>query len=325
MLFDTAISTSNQGDEIIYEDCKKGLNPILHNAMIFRMGTHIVNYSSYQLIRKEDVKIKRICDGADYKFICGTNLVADDLRGVNPQWMVNQVNARLYKDSVFVGVGRKSDYKKPNSYTKKLYDKVLSKEYAHSVRDEDTKIILEDMGFKAINTGCPTLWGFNKDKCAAIPTKKADEVIFTVSGFYYQRNPEADKKMIETLRKNYSKLYFWAQAVRDEEYCREITDMSDITCIYSLEKYKEVLNSGNVDYVGTRLHGGVFAMQNDCRALVIAIDQRARGFHRDNNISILERDNIDELDRIINSDIITDIHVDEAAIAEFLNQFEHTI
>jgi len=323
LLFDTAINTSNLGDEIIYDDCKKGLSGILDNALVFRLGTHVSNYSAYQLLRKEDRKIERLCDWSDYKFICGTNLLSDNLKGVNPQWMLNPINARLYTDSILVGVGKISDYTEPNRYTKKLYNKILSKKYKHSVRDEDAKRVLEDMGFSAINTGCPTLWGFTEEKCKAIPTKKAKNVVFSVSGYYKQRDPEKDKRLIGILKKNYEKCYLWVQTVIDEKYFNEINDSKlEVTSIYSLNKYKEILSTGDVDYIGTRLHGGVYALQNGCRSLVISIDQRARGFHRDNNLPILERDEIEKLYDVLNSEWETNIIVDREAISEFLNQFQ---
>ncbi len=321
LLFDTAISTSNLGDEIILSDVKTGLREILEEALVFRMGTHVANYSALQLFLKRDIKVERLCDWADYKFICGTNLLLDNLKRVNPQWMLNPVNACLYKDSILVGVGKVSDYEKPNKYTEKIYKKILSPDYKHSVRDDATKKVVEDLGFRAINTGCPTLWGFTKEKCEKIPKKKADRVIFSVSGYYSQKNPEADKKMISCLRKNYKEIYVWIQTVVDGRYLKELEETEGVTCIYSLEKYAQLLNEGNIDYVGTRLHGGIYALQHNCRSMIVSIDQRAEGFHETNNIPIIRRDDLDNLETTINSDIVTDIKVNREAIEEFLTQF----
>ena len=322
LLFDTAISTSNLGDEIIYADVKKGIKDILDNAMVFRMGTHVANYSVFQLLSKRDIKVMRLCDWADYKFICGTNLLVDNLRKINPQWMLNPINAQLYKDAILIGVGKVSDYEMPNKYTQFIYKKTLSHNFKHSVRDEATKKILEDMGFQAINTGCPTLWGFTEDKCKQIPTKKADKVVFSVSGYYSTKDPVADKKMISCLRKNYRELYVWIQTVVDEKYLKELGEAEGVKYIYSLNKYEELLNEGGIDYVGTRLHGGVYALQHNCRSLIVSIDQRAEGFYESNNIPIIRRSEIEDLDKIINSEIVADIRVNQAAIKEFLSQFD---
>lgn len=321
LLFDTAISTSNLGDEIIYSDVKKGLKNLLDESMVFRMGTHVANYSGFQLLAKRDIKIMRLCDWADYKFVCGTNLLVDNLKKVNPQWMLNPINSQLYKDAILIGVGKVSDYEMPNKYTEAIYKKTLSHDFKHSVRDEATKKVLERMGFQAINTGCPTLWGFTEEKCKKVPTKKASRAVFSVSGYYSTKDPIADKKMIECLRKNYGELYAWIQTVVDEKYLNDLEEAEGIKCIYSLNKYEELLNEGDIDYVGTRLHGGVFALQHNCRSLIVSIDQRAEGFFESNNIPIIRRSNIEDLDKVINSEIITDIRVDRMAIEEFLSQF----
>ena len=77
-----------------------------------------------------------------------------------------------------------------------------------------------------------------------------------------------------------------------------------------------------MDYVGTRLHGGVFAMQNFCRSLIISIDHRAEGFHKTNNLPILRREEIpDRLESLINSEFATEIILNSEAIAEFKSQF----
>ena len=78
----------------------------------------------------------------------------------------------------------------------------------------------------------------------------------------------------------------------------------------------------NVDYIGTRLHGGVFALQNSVRSLVISIDHRARGFHEKNNLPIMERKDVpNRLEAWINADNKTKIWIDEKAIGEFKAQF----
>ena len=81
------------------------------------------------------------------------------------------------------------------------------------------------------------------------------------------------------------------------------------------------MKNGDVDYIGTRLHGGIYALQNRVRSIIIAIDERANGFYESNNIPILQRKNMDCLDAIINGEIITDIHLNKESIRYFLNQF----
>jgi len=322
LLFDTAIATTNTGDEIILDSVKKGLKPILYEALFFRLGTHIENYSLYQM--NNNWKYHMLCEKADYKFICGTNLIVNNLsiRNLFPQWMLFPWNAKLYKDSVLVGAGKVSDYKTINKYTKWLYSKVLSKKYKHSVRDEASKKVLENLGLQAINTGCPTLWSLSSEFCEMIPRKKSDSVVLSVSGYTDQSNKELDQIMIDIIKNNYSKVYAWIQTVMDKNYLDSLLNTDNIEYIYSLEKYSDILNQGNTDYVGTRLHGGVFALQHRCRTIVIAIDQRAIGFHESNNLPIIVRENImSDLEKKINTEWSTNIKLNQSAINKFILQF----
>ena len=319
LMFDTAIATSNLGDEVILDGVKEGLKEILDNSLTFRLGTHIENWSPLKIQRNWKAHV--LCDKADYKFVCGTNCLTNDLKHKR-QWEVNNFNKILYKDCILVGVGRISDYDMPTKYSQKLYNDILSKKYKHSVRDEGTKRVLEKMGFKAINTGCPTLWGFTDEKCSKIPKKKSKNVIISVSGYDDQSNKEKDQEMIDIINNNYKNVYAWIQTVSDEEYLKKLNNTENMKCIYSLNKFAELCDNGNIDYVGTRLHGGVYAMQHNCRSIVISIDERARGFHESNNIPIIERDNIEQLDEMINSEFETKIKVNREAINEFISQFK---
>lgn len=298
------------------------MKPILINSSVYRLGTHIENYSMIQMMHLSS-KARFFKNDMDYKFICGTNLLQNHLEHLHPQFMLNPFNMGLYKDSVLVGVGKNKKYEKIDAFTKYLYLHTLSKEFMHSVRDEATKKVIEDIGLKAINTGCPTLWGFTKEKCSNIPVEKAENVIFSVSGYSTQRAEKEDSVMIKCLINNYNRLYAWIQTMADEEYLRELVDIDryKITCIYSLEMYSELLKKGNIDYIGTRLHGGIFALQHGCRSLIISIDERAEGFHETNNIPILRRNEIDKLDSYINKPILTDIVIDRSAIEDFIAQF----
>ncbi len=327
LLFDTALATSNIGDEIIFESAKEALDPIIRDAAIYRMGTHVVNYSAFQMFVhkfiRPDSKIRAICDKADYKFICGTNLLMDDLISPRPQFMLNYANKSLYYNAVMVGVGRVSDYNSfKNSYTVGLYRKVFSGRYLHSVRDEETKNVLKTIGIDSINTGCPTLWMLTKERCAEIPRVKARNAVFSLSGYRQQSDPASDMKMVECILRNYDKVYAWIQTACDEEYVRKILNgRGNVKFVYSLDRFAEILKCGDIDYIGTRLHGAVFAMQHGVRSLVIAVDERARGFHESNNLPILEREKIELLESVIKAEIVTDIRIKEKEIRDFLGQF----
>lgn len=320
LLFDTAIATSNLGDEIIFESTKQGLSTVLDNALVFRLGTHIENYNALQMFRNWKQTV--LCERADYKFVCGTNLLSNSLIGRCPQWQLNFFNRALYHDAILVGVGRISDYKKFDLYTRILYKKCLSSSFKHSVRDEETKRVLETLGLKAINTGCPTLWKLTPEFCATIPQQKAKNAVISVSGYGNQLDVEFDSAMIECVQKSYGKIYAWIQTAVDDSYLSKLPNTESMERIYSIQSFADILKKSEVDYIGTRLHGGVYALQHGVRSIVISIDERAEGFYHSNNLPIVRRKNIkEELYDRINSNWKTEIRLDQDAIAEFLNQF----
>ena len=91
----------------------------------------------------------------------------------------------------------------------------------------------------------------------------------------------------------------------------------------SFEEYDKFLVENDCDFVGTRLHAGIKAMQRYRRAIIIIVDNRARSMKRDYNLNCIERDNIDEqLETYINGDFKTDIHLNTSNIEKWKNQFK---
>lgn len=93
------------------------------------------------------------------------------------------------------------------------------------------------MGFKAINTGCPTLWRFTEEFCKSIPKVKAKNVVCSVSGHIPQRDIKKDKQMIECLKSNYDKIYVWIQTAIDEEYFKTLTNQDKGTTMLLAGRY----------------------------------------------------------------------------------------
>lgn len=320
VVFDTAIGTSNLGDEIILQCLEDEMAFLLDDSFIMRFGTHVKNLDIKRYLFGSQ-KLQFAYD-ADFKIIMGTNLLSRDIKSTQAQWPIGNLDSWIYENCIMAGVGTTLSEGETTEYSKKIYNRILRKDFYHSVRDEESKRLLEEIGFKAINTGCPTLWKLTPELCRQIPTKKANKVIFSLSGYKAQRDRAKDQQLIDILKENYEELIFWCQTSRDEIYLDTFEDVENISRIYSLKKYSEVLDAGNVDYVGTRLHGGVYAMQHKVRSIVISIDHRARGFHDTNNLCICERDDISEkLADMINGEIITDIRLRQDDINRWKEQF----
>lgn len=317
VLFEPSISSLNLGDYIIVDSIKRELNDILYNAYVVEQPTQVPLMHFYQ---KRDARLQLVSQ-TDYKFVCGSNLFWQNMFSLTPQWNYNIFNYRYIKDSIFVGVGCASEKETLNKYTTNLYKKVLTHNYIHSVRDNITQNRLERLGFEAINTGCATLWSLTRQHCNKIPDSKSESVVFTLTD--YSRDIRNDLRLIEILKKNYNTIYYWPQGYSDYSYLEQLGINEKIKILPpNLAAMKDILIHKKVDYIGTRLHGGIFAMQNLVRSIIIIIDNRARDMKKNYNIPSLEREHIEYLDRMINSTWNTLINIDEAKINQWKEQFK---
>lgn len=319
IIFDTSVGSLNVGDQIINNSFDRNMKDIYGAGFVVRYPTHTPTSHFYQ--NNKFNRFYRYVESCNTKFVVGTNILSGNMFEPWPNWNVNIFNCKPYKDSILVGCGFGSEKDNVNLYTKILYSKILSKEIVHSVRDERTKRILNKLGYKAINTGCVTMWGLTKEHCKKIPTKKHKNVIFTLTD--YKRDVESDQFLIDTLNKNYDKVYYWIQGSGDLEYFKSLKNIEKIILVNpNLEDYKSILVEKNVDYVGTRLHAGVFAMQNFVRSIIIIVDNRARDMKETYNIPAIERNEIKEkLQEMMISEYETKINIDEEKIKEWKKQF----
>ena len=313
----TAVFSFNQGDYIIVESGKKQLKEILAGNFVVEIPTHAVPLHNYQYNRD----MKKSLQEMNPKFVCGTNLLNKNMLRRRATWNLNIHEAKYINHCVLLGVGA-GHIGKFNTYTKKLLKRSLSSEYIHSVRDEEAKQMLESIGFKAINTGCVTLWDLNQEHCKKIPTQKANKVVFTLTD--YKKDKEKDQLLIDILHKNYDELYFWVQGFGDLTYLQELQNTEDVKIIgSSVEEYTEFLRNTDCDFVGTRLHAGVKAMQEYKRAIIIIVDNRARSMKRDYDLNCIERNEIKEnLEKYIQQDFSTMIKIADNNILKWKEQFK---
>lgn len=322
-IMDTSIMSFNLGDQIIMESARKGLKSVIKDDFVVNMPTHSPLFHRYEFsIRKND-SFKNSLNQIDYKFVCGTNLLEKNMSKRKNSWNMNILDLRYINDFILVGVGTDGLNKVQNRYTKKFYQKALNGDFYHSVRDEKTKKFLESIGIKAINTGCVTLWGFTPEYCNTIPTKKAASVIFTITD--YMQDIESDRYMINVLLSNYDSVYCWIQGINDLNYLESlnISGFNEKVQIIapSLESYSYFLSTNECDYVGTRLHAGIKAMQMRKRAIIIGVDNRAKDINIDYNLNYIDRLEICHLDELINSEFTTKISIHQDRIKKFLGQF----
>lgn len=319
LLLDTSVGTANKGDDIIMECCRKELEPLLKNAFELTLPTHVSSFHWYQILRNSSAV--RNYASCKFKFACGTNLLIPHLLTHYPQWNINLFNYQPLKGTVLLGVGAGAGAEGPiERYSKMVYNKMLSKDYYHSLRDERSKRYVERLGLKAINTGCVTMWKLTPEFCAQIPTHKSKKVIFTITASE-NVNP-LDQKMIDILAHNYDQIYFWPQGMHDYEYLQRLKYPEHLIILPSTKNdYDKYLSENDTDYVGTRLHGGIYAMRHKRRSIIIAIDERASSIKSDTNINCIEHKQIEELEILVNREIVTNVKMPLDEIARWKNQF----
>lgn len=311
VLYNPGISSLNMGDHIIFDGAHTQLGDLINNAFIVEVSTHLP-ISRYLRHTKK----------SDYKFVCGSNLLRGKMNRIFRQWDINICNAHLIGPSILIGAGWWQYGDEVNIYTKYLYKKVLSKDFIHSVRDSYTENQMKKMGFNnVINTGCPTMWELTKEHCLEIPMEKSQDVVCTITD--YNGDTEKDKELFEILLKNYRNVYLWIQGYNDYEYFKKLdVEHSKIKIVEPNLKAYDLVLQKNIDYVGTRLHGGIRALQKKKRAIIISIDNRAIEKQKDFNLTCISRDNITELETMINSSFRTEITIPIDNINKWKKQFE---
>ena len=316
LLFNPALTTLNLGDQIIFDAANTEIDAAFPDAFKIEISTHLpLSYRFMRLILKVNPKI-----------VCGTNILSSNMgQLIYKQWNLRFVEGLYLRKLILLGVGWHNYQGKPTPYTRWLLKRILSSNHLHSVRDSYTEKMLRSIGFSnVVNTGCPTLWPLTPQKCQAIPTQKATNVVFTLTD--YRRNPSRDNQIIRTLKQNYQQVYVWLQGFNDFRYIQTLAEFnSDIIIIPPrLDKYNQLLASSiDLDYVGTRLHGGIRAMHHNRRAIIIGVDNRAKEKKKDFNINVLDSEDIHELEIYIHQNMETRITLDFDAIERWRRQLRH--
>lgn len=312
--FDPSKSTDNLGDYIIMRYCSSIFQELFHDYQYIDISVH------EQPTSEDELNVQQ----AKYRFVCGTNLLTSHIEEWWNWRLPNGLRRKLkYRNVILLGVGWKNYEEKCSYYSRMIYRSILNPTVLHSVRDSYTEKMLKQVGIEnVINTGCPTMWSLTPEFCSTIPEKKARNVITTITD--YRQDTKHDNLMLEILSRHYEHIYLWIQGRRDEAYLKNLRIPSNLQLIpASLKAYEEYLLRKNVDYVGTRLHAGIYALNHQVRSIIVAVDNRAIEIGKDTNLLVVERDKIElELEKWINSSWKTDIHLQQENINVFKAQFK---
>lgn len=312
-LFDTSIASSNVGDFIIMDAVKEQLAALDALPQCASLPTH-------DSFGKEG---RSLLLQSNFSIVGGTNLLSSHLLKYK-QWRFKYTDLPWLSNCVLMGVGWWQYQDVPDQFSSLVWKRVLHKEMLHSVRDSFTESQLKAIGLtNVINTGCPTMWNLTPEHCAAISADKSNRVVFTLTD--YNQDRDSDLKLISVLKSIYQDVYFWPQGSGDISYFNSLPReaIGDVKVMPPhLNSLNAVLDSGNIDYVGTRLHAGIRALQRKIRCLIIGIDNRAIEKSKDFGLPVLSRADIDRLRDLLCSPIHLDIRLPEENINVWKQQFK---
>lgn len=316
-VYDTACGSKNLGDQIIMESVMNELAEIFPRS-------HKISYPTHYPLSNHALKKAW---GNELAFVGGTNILRSKrrYRARRNQWALAFTDARWMTPAVLMGVGSYRYSGPPDWKAKWFYKRALSERWIHSVRDQYTLQQLSLMGVNnVLNTGCPTIWQLSEDHCNAIPQSRARNVVFSLTD--YNQDPISDTALIKILVETYEEIFFWPQGSGDLEYFSAITNDNWKNrikiippCLGSFDKILE--QSKSLDYVGTRLHAGIRALQKFRRSIIIGIDNRAIEKQKDFNIPVCFRDDTDTLVKMIEGPFQTQLTLPKENIATWKLQF----
>lgn len=310
IIFDTSIASTNLGDHIIMDAVNQLADELFVDDFVLNVPTHFsIHPLDLPALRKYDTAL-----------VGGTNLLKNNTFGKR-QWKVGMKDLFVLRHKVvLLGVGWWQYQDKPVSlYTKWMYKSLFSNRYLHAVRDNYTRQKLTEIGINnVVNTGCPTIWALDEPHLSQINPKKRDTVVTTITD--YLRDPERDRQLFQVLKKNYRHVYVWIQGSKDQAYIESLT--TDVRYIApKLSAFDTFLENESCEYVGTRLHAGIRALQKRRKALIIGIDNRALEMRNDIGLNVLERQRIDLLEEKIHEETSIKLYLDTESIERWKTQF----
>jgi len=302
--------STNLGDLIIHEAVFDELSSLFPKEKFVNISSHTSIENFNLIFRKND-----LC------FVGGSNLLSSNMNHY-AQWKIDIKDIFKIKNVILMGVGWWQYQSAPNFYTKLLLNQVLSKKIIHSVRDNYTATMLRKIGINnVVNTHCPTLWPLIKKDLNLIPKNKSENILLMLTD--YKKSPITDKILFDIAEKHYEKIYFWPQGSKDLDYFNELGITQPVTILRSsIDELDKLLKSDiGLDYIGTRLHGGIRCIVNDRRSLVLEVDNRAKEISKDTGFPTTERDNFNFIETWIQSKTYTNINLHEDSIISWRAQF----
>lgn len=315
-VLDTAICNANLGNQIIMQAIYDELHNLFPYDFLVRLQ-YGERFGSLSLAYLKD---------SIYSFFGGTNSLSSQMNKYS-QMGLRLRNTLSYSNLTLFGLGWWQYQGQPNTYTKAFLRRLLSSNTIHSVRDQYTCTMLQGIGVNnVLNTSCPTTWNLTSTHCKAIPHQKADFVVTTITD--YNQSNSHDSDMLNLLLRSYKKVYIWLQGMDDYQYLVNIgfAGINNLKIIPpNLSAYEQLLRSVDLDYIGTRLHAGIKAIQMKKRTLILSVDNRATEIAADIRLPVVARTDFLAIKQFIESIRVTDIRLPLSSINSWREQFNSVI
>ncbi|HPZ84607.1 MAG TPA: hypothetical protein PL064_14300, partial [Thermogutta sp.] len=143
-------------------------------------------------------------------------------------------------------------------------------------------------------------------------------VLATVTN--YRRDPESDARFIRLLQEAYEAVYLWPQGLGDGDYVRALGfRLNELGA--GLGALDEFLREVHCDYVGTRLHGGIYCLNQGKRSLVLSVDNRAAEMCPEVGIPSVDRCDVGGIRQWVEDPVATTLTLNREAIDLWRGQF----
>jgi len=297
-VFDPALAdnagnaSSNLGDIIITRSVNKVLAELFPGVSVERVSTHTPPTLAL---------LERALD-ADLNLIAGTNLLSSHVVRYN-QWKLFddplQHADPPFLNAVLCGVGWWQYQDEPDAVTRWFYDRVLARTGPHSLRDAYSLSHLRRCGLGGLyNTTCPTLWQLQGRQ--TVREGNAKVCLFTLTD--YSRDA-ADEDLIRTLVRLYPEgVVFFPQGRHDLDYISSLSAFAE--CRNHIEllghtpaSLDDLARRTAWDYVGTRLHAGIWSLEQERNSLILCVDNRAREIARETGLAVVDRGDMTGIER----------------------------
>jgi polysaccharide pyruvyl transferase WcaK-like protein len=303
--FDWSRSSPNIGDQIISRASHRELKRIYNDSC------ELTSIPSHTQL---DEKAYKILDKSDKVVVGGSNLFWFRLFP-RASWPLRLRDVFKLRNVCFMGVGWGSYKISTGPFGRFVCGSILNPTGHNSFRDKySCKKALELGVPNPIFTGCHTTWAIGRN-ATAFTQKKKKQCVFTLTD--YAKDPHTDRMFIALLKKMYGQrnLFFWPQGSGDLSYLEQLEIIQPYQVLKGdLPTFENFLRSTDVDYVGTRLHGGIFAMEHNKRSVIVSVDNRAVEMGQDLGLAVVSRDRLDVLAEVLEGDTHYELTIPHANI-----------